>query len=84
MDLAAPSEKMSKSTSSAAGALRLLDEPEVLRRKVMRAVTDTGSEVVYDPERKPGLSNLLAILASCTRGEPQGMARLFERYGELK
>lgn len=52
MDLTPPSEKMSKSTSSTAGALRLLDEPAVLRRKV--AVTDTGTEVAYDPQRKPG------------------------------
>jgi tryptophanyl-tRNA synthetase len=84
MDLTAPGDKMSKSTSSAAGALRLLDEPDVLRRKVMRAVTDSGSEVVYDPERKPGTSNLLAILASCTNDEPQRLASLFDRYGQLK
>lgn len=84
MDLAAPGDKMSKSTSSTAGALRLLDEPDVLRRKVMRAVTDSGSEVVYDPARKPGTSNLLAILASCTNDEPERLAALFDRYGELK
>ncbi|MFZ0122043.1 MAG: tryptophan--tRNA ligase [Pseudonocardiaceae bacterium] len=84
MDLAAPGEKMSKSTSSTAGALRLLDEPEVLRRKVMRAVTDTGSEVVYDPQRKPGTSNLLAILAGCTSDQPNSLAQRFDRYSELK
>ncbi|MGH3847468.1 MAG: tryptophan--tRNA ligase, partial [Pseudonocardiaceae bacterium] len=84
MDLTAPGEKMSKSTSSTAGALRLLDEPEVLRRKVMRAVTDTGNEVVYDPQNKPGTSNLLAILAGCTHDNPQRLAPHFDRYGELK
>jgi tryptophanyl-tRNA synthetase len=83
-DLTAPGEKMSKSTSSTTGALRLLDEPDVLRRKVMRAVTDSGSEVVYDPDRKPGTSNLLAILASCTAEDPERLAPLFDRYGELK
>ena len=75
---------MSKSTSSTTGALRLLDEPDVLRRKVMRAVTDSGSEVVYDPDRKPGTFNLLAILASCTADDPERLAPLFDRYGELK
>ncbi|MGA9310915.1 MAG: tryptophan--tRNA ligase [Pseudonocardiaceae bacterium] len=84
MDLAAPGEKMSKSTSSTSGALRLLDEPDVLRRKVMRAVTDSGSEVVYEPQREPGTSNLLAILASCTSDQPDRLAQLFDRYGELK
>ncbi|MPY98816.1 MAG: tryptophan--tRNA ligase [Actinophytocola sp.] len=84
MDLAAPNDKMSKSAPSTSGTLRLLDEPKVLRRKVMRAVTDTGSEVVYDPERKPGVSNLLAILAECTGDAPRRLAEKFDRYGELK
>jgi tryptophanyl-tRNA synthetase len=84
MDLARPTDKMSKSASSAAGSLRLLDEPGVLRRKVMRAVTDADGEVAYDPERKPGVSNLLAILAACTDQEPDALARQFGRYGDLK
>ncbi|MEU6040927.1 tryptophan--tRNA ligase [Actinomadura sp. NPDC047616] len=84
MDLATPGEKMSKSAASPAGALRLLDEPRVLRRKVMRAVTDAGTDVTYDPERKPGVSNLLTILAACTGDTPQRVAGRFDRYGELK
>ncbi|MER5627409.1 tryptophan--tRNA ligase [Streptosporangium sp. NPDC002544] len=84
MDLASPGDKMSKSAPSTAGVLRLLDEPDVLRRKVMRAVTDTDSVVSYDPDRKPGVSNLLAILAACTGDEPQRLAGRFNRYGELK
>jgi tryptophanyl-tRNA synthetase len=84
MDLAAPTEKMSKSTFSTAGTLRLLDKPDVLRRKVMRAVTDTGNEVVYDPEQRPGTSNLLAILAACTSDEPQRLAEHFDQYSTLK
>jgi tryptophanyl-tRNA synthetase len=84
MDLADPSGKMSKSASSAAGSLRLLDRPDVLRHKVMRAVTDTGSEVVYDPVRKPGVSNLLVILAACTGQEPERLSGEFGRYGDLK
>ncbi len=83
MDLATPGDKMSKSTSTS-GSLRLLDDPNVLRRKVMRAVTDVGSEVAYDPERKPGVSNLLAILAECRGGDPSQLATTFHRYGELK
>jgi tryptophanyl-tRNA synthetase len=84
MDLAHPAGKMSKSAASAAGALQLLDPPEVLRRKVMRAVTDTGGEVAYDPDHRPGVSNLLDILAACTRDDPTVLAGLFDRYGELK
>jgi tryptophanyl-tRNA synthetase len=84
MDLSAPTHKMSKSTSSAAGALRLLDEPTVLRRKIMRAVTDAATTVVYDPARAPGVANLLDILAGCTGEQPQRLAAQFDRYGELK
>jgi tryptophanyl-tRNA synthetase len=84
MDLADPTSKMSKSASSAAGSLRLLDEPDVLRRKLMRAVTDTDGEVAYDPVRKPGVSNLLAILAACTGQEPESLSGQFGRYGDLK
>jgi len=84
MDLADPTSKMSKSASSAAGSLRLLDEPDALRRKVMRAVTDTDGEVAYDPAGQPGVSNLLAILAACTGQEPEGLSGQFSRYGDLK
>lgn len=84
MDLSAPAKKMSKSTSSAAGALRLLDEPDLLGRKIMRAVTDAGTEVIYDPVRAPGVANLLDILAGCTGGLPQRLAAEFDRYGALK
>ena len=84
MDLSSPGAKMSKSTSSAAGALRLLDEPHLLRRKVMRAVTDAGAGVAYDPGRAPGAANLLDILAACTGDQPQHLACRFGGYGELK
>jgi tryptophanyl-tRNA synthetase len=84
MDLTSPTEKMSKSTSSAAGALRLLDEPDQLRRKIMRAVTDAGTTVTYDPAGSPGVANLLDILAGCTGADPRELAPKFDRYGELK
>ena len=84
MDLTAPQAKMSKSTSAAAGALRLLDEPDVLRRKVLRAVTDAERDVTYEPARRPGVSNLLAILAACSGGDPERLAAGFDGNGELK
>jgi tryptophanyl-tRNA synthetase len=83
-DLATPEAKMSKSNPSTAGVLLLGDAPEALRRKVMRAVTDSENEVRYDPQAKPGVSNLLDILAACTGGDPRALAKGFDRYGELK
>jgi tryptophanyl-tRNA synthetase len=84
MDLSSPTEKMSKSSSSAAGALRLLDPPDLLRRKIMRAVTDAGTTVTYAPDHAPGVANLLDILAGCTGAQPQSLAAHFDGYGELK
>jgi tryptophanyl-tRNA synthetase len=81
MDLADPAAKMSKSVDSP-GTIFLLDPVDVVRRKIMRAVTDSGSSVAYDPDAKPGVSNLLAILSSCT-GTP--VAQLSPgSYGALK
>jgi tryptophanyl-tRNA synthetase len=75
---------MSKSLPDA-GTLSLLDEPSVLTKKIKRAVTDTGSEVVYDPAKKAGVSNLLAILASVTDSSPELVAAGFSGgYGTLK
>ncbi|TAM88471.1 MAG: tryptophan--tRNA ligase [Jatrophihabitans sp.] len=64
-DLQEPTAKMSKSLPDA-GTLSLLDDPAVLARKIKRAVTDTETEVRYDPQRKPGISNLLVIMAAVT------------------
>ncbi|GIH70414.1 MULTISPECIES: tryptophan--tRNA ligase [Sphaerimonospora] len=60
-DLQDPSAKMSKSSSSPQGIIDLLEEPGKLRKKIMRAVTDTGSEVIADEENKAGVTNLLRI-----------------------
>ena len=84
MDLADPTAKMGKTSASQAGVLFVLDPPDVLRRKIARAVTDTGTEVRYDPAAKPGVSNLLEILAACTGDEPAVLATKFNRYSELK
>src|SRR5207248_2031407 len=83
MDLSDPTAKMGK-TNAEAGVLFLLDPPEVLRRKVMRATTDPGREVSYDPVAKPGVANLLDILASCVGDSPATLAGLFASYAELK
>jgi tryptophanyl-tRNA synthetase len=65
MDLQNPTGKMSKSSDSPGGTLELLDEPSQLRRKIMRAVTDTGTEVRASDD-KPGVTNLLRILSGIT------------------
>ncbi|MEV5325663.1 tryptophan--tRNA ligase [Nonomuraea fastidiosa] len=76
-DLQDPTSKMSKSSSSPAGILDVLEQPGPLRKKVMRAVTDTGSEVLFDEENKPGISNLLRIQSALT-GTP--IPELVARY----
>ena len=68
-DLQDPAAKMSKSSSSPQGIVDVLDEPDVIRRKIARAVTDTGSEVRADAEAKPGVTNLLRIFSALS-GEP--------------
>ncbi|THC50355.1 tryptophan--tRNA ligase [Streptomyces sp. A1499] len=84
MDLQDPASKMGKSHESGAGIVYLLDEPEVVRKKVLRAVTDSGSEVRYDREAQPGISNLLEILAACEGGDPEAMSGGYASYGALK
>ncbi|RBQ16571.1 tryptophan--tRNA ligase [Spongiactinospora rosea] len=65
-DLQDPTAKMSKSSSSPQGILDVLEAPGTLRKKVMRAVTDTGTEVLADDENKPGVTNLLRIQSALT------------------
>jgi tryptophanyl-tRNA synthetase len=84
MDLQAPERKMSKSVDSPQGTVLVLDEPEVIERKFRRAVTDSGSDVRYDPETKPGVANLLSILAAATGGDPAALAERYTQYGPLK
>lgn len=80
MDLADPTRKMSKSSPNPAGRIGLLDPPDVIRRKVARAVTDTVGVVRHDRENQPGVTNLLEILRACTGAQP----RTLTSYGELK
>ncbi|GAA4017035.1 tryptophan--tRNA ligase [Streptomyces marokkonensis] len=84
MNLQEPVSKMGKSDDVGPGIVYLLDEPDVVRKKVMRAVTDSGREVVYDRKERPGPANLLEILAACTGGEPAELAGAYDSYGALK
>jgi tryptophanyl-tRNA synthetase len=84
MDLQHPERKMSKSVSSPLGTVLILDEPAEVMRKVKKAVTDTDGEVRYDPEAKPGLSNLLELFGVATGRSPAEVAGSYSRYGDLK
>jgi tryptophanyl-tRNA synthetase len=85
LDLADPTSKMSKSATSPAGTLDLLDEPAVNVKKIRSAVTDTGREIRVDP-LKPGVSNLVTILAALTERSPAQVEQAFvgRGYGDLK
>jgi tryptophanyl-tRNA synthetase len=83
-DLQEPTAKMSKSSSSEAGIVYLLDEPAAIMKKFKRAVTDSDGEVRFDRAQKPGVSNLVEILAACTGKSPTDVAASYTQYGPLK
>jgi tryptophanyl-tRNA synthetase len=85
MDLQDPTKKMSTTNASELGTVYVLDEPKAIERKLKSAVTDSGSEVRLDPD-KPGISNLIEILAA-VRGSDAGAVEAefaHSRYGEFK
>lgn len=84
MDLQDPTSKMSKSDDAAPGTILVLDPPEAIERKVKRAVTDAESEVRFDVDTKPGVSNLLSILGAATGRTPQEAGAGYTQYGPLK
>ena len=84
MDLQNPTAKMSKSADSDAGLILLLEPPASIARKIKRAVTDTETEVRYDPAAKPGVSNLLELLSVATGKPPAELASGYQQYGPLK
>ncbi len=85
MSLQDPTRKMSKSDPEEC-FISLLDEPDAVRRKIKRAVTDSDGEIRYDPENKPGVSNLLSIITALTGESVESIcAEMAGRgYGELK
>ncbi len=85
MSLQEPTRKMSKSDPEET-YIALLDPPDVIRRKVKRAVTDSDAEIRFDPENKPGVSNLLSIIAALSNQTPQQAADELagQGYGQLK
>ena len=86
MDLQNPTAKMSKSDESPQGSLPLLDDPKSLTKRIKSAVTDSESEVRFDPVDQAGVSNLLQILAAVTdRAIPEVVADFAgQGYGALK
>jgi tryptophanyl-tRNA synthetase len=83
-DLTNPTRKMDKSAADSAGVIFILDDPDLVRRKVMRAVTDSLDRLEYHPDDQPGLANLLEILAACTNKPPRVVAENHTSYGQLK
>lgn len=68
-DLQDPTSKMSKSAASPNGLIELLDDPKVITKRIKSATTDSGRDVIYDPENKPGVANLLTIYSAMTGRE---------------
>ena len=85
MDLQEPGQKMSTTSSTEAGTIFVLDEPDAIRKKLGSAVTDSGREIVRAPD-KPGVGNLIEVLAVARGVEPAAIERELEGagYGDLK
>src|SRR5699024_8416134 len=86
MDLQEPEGKMSKSASSDKGLISMMDDPKRIAKKVRSAVTDLDGQVRYDPETKPGVSNLLSIHSSLSGRSVEDVAEEFSGrgYGDVK
>ncbi|GCD92206.1 tryptophan--tRNA ligase [Nocardioides sp. LS1] len=85
-DLQDPTSKMSKSASSPAGIVEMLDEPKVSAKKIRSAVTDSEAEVRFDTDKKPGVSNLLTIYSALTGEAISDLEEQYagRGYGDLK
>jgi tryptophanyl-tRNA synthetase len=85
-DLQDPTAKMSKSASSPAGIVEMLDDPKVSAKKIRSAVTDSGSEVRFDEQEKPGISNLLTIFSALTGRTIEELEKAYDGrgYGDFK
>jgi tryptophanyl-tRNA synthetase len=85
-DLAEPTSKMSKSAAGDAGLINLLDDPAAAAKKIRSAVTDSEREIRFDPDAKPGVSNLLRIQSGVTGTDVETLAAGYagRGYGDLK
>jgi tryptophanyl-tRNA synthetase len=85
-DLQQPTAKMSKSGSSPGGIIELLDDPQVSAKKIRSAVTDSETEVRFDPGNKPGVSNLLTIYSALTGRSIDDLEKAYagKGYGDFK
>ncbi|GAA5150323.1 tryptophan--tRNA ligase [Pseudonocardia eucalypti] len=85
-DLQDPTAKMSKSSSSPGGIIELLDDPKVSAKKIRSAVTDADRDIRYDPEHKPGVSNLLTIYSALANRKIAELEADYagKGYGDLK
>jgi len=86
LDLQEPTSKMSKSSSSPGGIVELLDDPRVSAKKIRSAVTDSETEVRFDEEAKPGVSNLLTIYSALTGRSIEDLEKAYagKGYGDFK
>jgi tryptophanyl-tRNA synthetase len=86
LDLQDPTSKMSKSASSSAGIIEMLDDPKISAKKIKSAVTDTEREIVFDEVKKPGISNLLTIYSALANRTVASLEADYagKGYGDLK
>jgi tryptophanyl-tRNA synthetase len=86
MNLQEPEVKMSKSRGAESGTILMLDAPDTIRKKVKTAVTDSGSDVRYDPREKPGISNLIELLTVVTGESIKDVESRYDGsgYGQFK
>ena len=86
MDLQDPTKKMSKSSESKKGVIYLLDDLDIIRKKIMSATTDSDNYIKFDVENKPGISNLINIYVSLSGLNIQEVEEKFKdsNYGEFK
>jgi len=81
-----PTKKMSKSAGSENNYIALTDKPDVIRKKIKKAVTDTGAEIKFEPKKKPAISNLMLIYHMVTGLEQDAIEKKFAHkgYGDFK
>jgi len=86
MGLDDPAKKMSKSAENSYNYLALTDEPDLIKEKIKRAVTDSGKEIIYDKNKKPGVSNLLEIYSLFSEKPVKKLEKEYQdkNYGEFK